>query len=69
MMVLLRLWVFRDGWHGLCLYAPNGHGTRLAQVANKHHMHIYIYVGKETLIATRENPSMLILELDVLDHS
>lgn len=22
---------FRDGWHGLCLYAPNGHGTRLAQ--------------------------------------
>ena len=23
---------FRDGWHGLVLLAPNGHGTRLAQV-------------------------------------
>lgn len=23
---------FRDAWHGLVLYAPKGHGTRLAQV-------------------------------------
>ena len=23
---------FRDAWHGLVLLAPNGHGTRLAQV-------------------------------------
>lgn len=23
---------FRDAWHGLCLYVPRGHGTRLAQV-------------------------------------
>lgn len=25
---------FRDGWHGLVLLAPKGHGTRLAQVRN-----------------------------------
>ena len=23
---------FRDAWHGLVLLAPNGHGTRIAQV-------------------------------------
>ena len=23
---------FRDAWHGLVLFAPKGHGTRLAQV-------------------------------------
>ena len=23
---------FRNAWHGLVLLAPNGHGTRLAQV-------------------------------------
>jgi diacylglycerol kinase (ATP) len=26
---------FRDAWHGLVLLAPNGHGTRLAQVRNQ----------------------------------
>jgi hypothetical protein len=25
---------FRDAWHGLVLFAPNGHGTRLAQVSH-----------------------------------
>jgi len=25
---------FRDAWHGLVLFAPNGHGTRLAQVGH-----------------------------------
>lgn len=24
---------FRDAWHGLVLFTPNGHGTRLAQVS------------------------------------
>ena len=24
---------FRNAWHGLVLLAPNGHGTRLAQVS------------------------------------
>lgn len=24
---------FKDAWHGLVLLTPNGHGTRLAQVA------------------------------------
>lgn len=24
---------FRDAWHGLILFTPNGHGTRLAQVS------------------------------------
>lgn len=28
---LLEIVGFRDGWHGLVLLAPNGHGTRLAQ--------------------------------------
>eukprot|EP00252_Welwitschia_mirabilis_P002329 TRINITY_DN1225_c0_g1_i3.p1 TRINITY_DN1225_c0_g1~~TRINITY_DN1225_c0_g1_i3.p1 ORF type:complete len:489 (-),score=89.29 TRINITY_DN1225_c0_g1_i3:760-2226(-) len=28
---LLEVVGFRDGWHGLVLLAPNGHGTRLAQ--------------------------------------
>lgn len=28
---LIELVGFRDGWHGLALYTPNGHGTRLAQ--------------------------------------
>lgn len=23
---------FKDGWHGLVLLSPKGHGTRLAQV-------------------------------------
>lgn len=26
---------FRDAWHGLVLLAPNGHGTRLAQVRTR----------------------------------
>lgn len=26
---------FRDAWHGLVLFTPNGHGTRLAQVSIK----------------------------------
>jgi len=29
---LFELVGFRDAWHGLVLLAPNGHGTRLAQV-------------------------------------
>lgn len=29
---LLEVVGFRDAWHGLVLYAPSGHGTRLAQV-------------------------------------
>jgi hypothetical protein len=29
---LLEIVGFKDGWHGLVLLAPNGHGTRLAQV-------------------------------------
>ncbi|KAJ1395868.1 NAD kinase/diacylglycerol kinase-like domain superfamily [Sesbania bispinosa] len=29
---LLEVVGFRDAWHGLVLLAPNGHGTRLAQV-------------------------------------
>ncbi|KAJ4729912.1 diacylglycerol kinase [Melia azedarach] len=28
---LLEVVGFRDAWHGLVLFAPNGHGTRLAQ--------------------------------------
>lgn len=28
---LIELVGFRDGWHGLALLTPNGHGTRLAQ--------------------------------------
>ncbi|KAL6535801.1 Diacylglycerol kinase 5 [Orobanche hederae] len=28
---LLEIVGFRDAWHGLVLYAPNGHGRRLAQ--------------------------------------
>ncbi|KAG5545450.1 hypothetical protein RHGRI_017815 [Rhododendron griersonianum] len=28
---LIEVVGFRDAWHGLVLYAPNGHGTRLAQ--------------------------------------
>ncbi|KAJ9171022.1 hypothetical protein P3X46_019075 [Hevea brasiliensis] len=32
---LLEVVGFRDAWHGLVLLAPNGHGTRLAQVRNK----------------------------------
>jgi diacylglycerol kinase (ATP) len=32
---LLEIVGFRDGWHGLVLLAPKGHGTRLAQVRNK----------------------------------
>lgn len=30
---LIELVGFRDGWHGLALLTPNGHGTRLAQVS------------------------------------
>jgi len=29
---LLEIVGFRNAWHGLVLYAPKGHGTRLAQV-------------------------------------
>jgi diacylglycerol kinase (ATP) len=29
---LIEVVGFRDAWHGLVLLAPNGHGTRLAQV-------------------------------------
>jgi hypothetical protein len=29
---LIEVVGFRDAWHGLILLAPNGHGTRLAQV-------------------------------------
>ena len=32
---LLEIVGFRDGWHGLVLLAPHGHGTRLAQVNKK----------------------------------
>jgi diacylglycerol kinase (ATP) len=32
---LLEVVGFRDAWHGLVLLAPNGHGTRLAQVFHK----------------------------------
>lgn len=32
---LLEIVGFRDGWHGLVLLAPHGHGTRLAQVSTK----------------------------------
>ena len=32
---LLEVVGFRDAWHGLVLLAPNGHGTRLAQVIIK----------------------------------
>lgn len=31
---LLEVVGFRDAWHGLVLLAPNGHGTRLAQVSH-----------------------------------
>lgn len=31
---LIEVVGFRDAWHGLVLLAPNGHGTRLAQVRN-----------------------------------
>ena len=30
---LIEVVGFRDAWHGLILLAPNGHGTRLAQVS------------------------------------
>lgn len=30
---LLEVVGFKDGWHGLVLLAPGGHGTRLAQVS------------------------------------
>ena len=30
---LIEVVGFRDAWHGLVLLAPNGHGTRLAQVS------------------------------------
>jgi diacylglycerol kinase (ATP) len=33
---LIEVVGFRDAWHGLVLLAPNGHGTRLAQV-----MHLF----------------------------
>lgn len=33
---LLEVVGFRDAWHGLVLYAPSGHGTRLAQVKNRY---------------------------------
>lgn len=29
---LIEVVGFRDAWHGMVLLAPNGHGTRLAQV-------------------------------------
>ena len=29
---LIEVVGFRDAWHGLVLLAPNGHGTRIAQV-------------------------------------
>ena len=32
---LLEIVGFTDAWHGLVLLAPNGHGTRLAQVSNE----------------------------------
>lgn len=32
---LLEIVGFRNAWHGLVLLAPNGHGTRLAQVRNQ----------------------------------
>lgn len=32
---LIEVVGFRDAWHGLVLLAPNGHGTRLAQVSKK----------------------------------
>lgn len=31
---LLEVVGFRDAWHGLILFTPGGHGTRLAQVVN-----------------------------------
>lgn len=34
---LIEVVGFRDAWHGLVLFAPNGHGTRLAQVSNETH--------------------------------
>lgn len=33
---LIEVVGFRDAWHGLLLLAPNGHGTRLAQVRNEY---------------------------------
>lgn len=35
---------FRDAWHGLVLMAPNGHGTRLAQVRYQFCDHSYRYL-------------------------
>lgn len=32
---LIEVVGFRDAWHGLVLLAPNGHGTRLAQVISE----------------------------------
>lgn len=34
---------FRDAWHGLILFAPKGHGTRLAQVSRKNLIEILLY--------------------------
>jgi hypothetical protein len=41
---LIEVVGFRDAWHGLVLLAPNGHGTRLAQVMwiQRNIVHIFV---------------------------
>ncbi|KAJ0081145.1 hypothetical protein Patl1_11956 [Pistacia atlantica] len=39
---LIEIVGFRDAWHGLVLLAPNGHGTRLAQVAGRSINDLYL---------------------------
>jgi diacylglycerol kinase (ATP) len=38
---LIEVVGFRDAWHGLVLLAPNGHGTRLAQVRTYYQRLVY----------------------------
>lgn len=49
---LLEIVGFRNGWHGLVLLAPKGHGTRLAQVP----MHIFDYWQFTSLVLLQVVP-------------
>lgn len=59
---LLEIVGFRDGWHGLALLAPNGHGTRLAQA---HKVKIELNAGNHTYMRMDGEPWLQPLSTDV----
>lgn len=75
---LLEVVGFRDAWQGCCLFAPNGHGVRLAQThrlriefhPKKENDHTYMRMdGEPWMQPLPDNPKPTVLEITQLGQS